>query len=94
MDDAQRLRILAARGMFRDFLGMDVAVMRYVALGLADGLILGWTTDMIEQGKSLDYVDLYELIQAQLPGADLSDSDDALRSLADSIAATHDAKGA
>ena len=86
MDDAQQLRIMAARGMFREVAGMDVDVMRYVALGLADNLILGWTMSIIDQGKSLDSVDLYELIETQLPGADLSDSDDALVRLVDSIA--------
>ncbi len=84
-NELQDLRITATRLLFRKIENIDVKILRYIALGLADNLILGWTMNSISQSKEADILNLYELIGTQLPGSDLSDSDDALRSLVKSI---------
>lgn len=81
----QDLRILATRLLFRKIENIDIKVVRYMALGLADNLILGWTMSNISQGREIDIVDLYELIGTQLSDADLSDSDTAVLTLVASI---------
>lgn len=82
MDETQQIRIAAGKQLLSGVTNFNVNVLRYVAVGNADNLLIGYAMD---RGLAMQPNELHELIESQLVDFDSAGSDEALSELLSQI---------